>query len=64
MGCITSQAINYCIYNNTCMFKTLSESKTIDKEIRKVQALTGDQDFTFVLPKIFATRLGISKGDF
>jgi hypothetical protein len=33
-------------------------------EIRKAQALTGDRSLTVVLPKQFATQLGISKGDF
>lgn len=35
-----------------------------EKEIRRVQALTGDRSFTFVLPKNFAIELGIGKGDF
>lgn len=35
-----------------------------EKEIRRVQALTGDRSFTFVLPKTFAIELGIGKGDF
>lgn len=34
------------------------------KEIRRVQALTGERSFTFVLPKTFANELGIGKGDF
>jgi hypothetical protein len=33
-------------------------------EIRRAQALTGDRSLTVVLPKQFATQLGISKGDF
>jgi hypothetical protein len=33
-------------------------------EIRKVQALTGERSLTLVLPKTYATELGIEKGDF
>lgn len=33
-------------------------------EIRKIQALTGERSFTFVLPKHFAVKLGIEKGNF
>jgi bifunctional DNA-binding transcriptional regulator/antitoxin component of YhaV-PrlF toxin-antitoxin module len=33
-------------------------------EIRRVQALQGERSFTLVLPKEFAVRLGIGKGDF
>ena len=43
------------------------ENQLIEKkdiEIRKIQALTGERSFTFVLPKQFALRLGIEKGDF
>ena len=37
----------------------------LDKiEIRKIQALTGERSFTFVLPKRFALKLGVEKGDF
>jgi bifunctional DNA-binding transcriptional regulator/antitoxin component of YhaV-PrlF toxin-antitoxin module len=32
--------------------------------IRKVQAYSGDRSLTVVLPKIFAERLNIGKGDF
>jgi antitoxin component of MazEF toxin-antitoxin module len=35
-----------------------------DIEIRKVQALTGERSLTFVLPKTYATQLGIEKGHF
>jgi hypothetical protein len=35
-----------------------------ENEIRRVQALTGERSFTFVLPKSFAIELGIGKGDF
>lgn len=35
-----------------------------ENEIRRVQALTGERSFTFVLPKTFAIELGIGKGDF
>ena len=33
-------------------------------EIRRVQGLQGERSFTLVLPKEFAVRLGIGKGDF
>ena len=33
-------------------------------EIRRVQGLHGEKSFTIVLPKEFAVRLGIGKGDF
>lgn len=33
-------------------------------EVRKVQALQGERSLTVVLPKEFATELGISKGDY
>jgi bifunctional DNA-binding transcriptional regulator/antitoxin component of YhaV-PrlF toxin-antitoxin module len=32
--------------------------------IRKVQAYSGDRSLTIVLPKLFAERLDIGKGDF
>jgi antitoxin component of MazEF toxin-antitoxin module len=35
-----------------------------DIEIRKVQALTGERSLTLVLPKTYATELGIEKGHF
>ena len=33
-------------------------------EFRKVQAMTGERSLTVVLPKEFAQRLGIGKGDY
>lgn len=33
-------------------------------EFRKVQGLVGDTSFSVVLPKSYANRLGIAKGDF
>jgi len=33
-------------------------------EIRKIQALQGERSFTLVLPKGFATALGLEKGDY
>ena len=33
-------------------------------EIRKVQGLVGEQSFSIVLPKQYATALQIGKGDF
>ena len=44
--------MSYNIVNDKCI------------EIRRVQALQGDRSFTLVLPKEFAVRLGIGKGDF
>lgn len=37
---------------------------TNKKEIRRVQALTGERSLTFILPKNMATELGINKGDY
>jgi antitoxin component of MazEF toxin-antitoxin module len=39
-------------------------NSTKDIEYRKVQGLVGDQSFSIVLPKSYATALGIGKGDF
>jgi hypothetical protein len=36
----------------------------LDIEIRKVQALTGERSLTLVLPKTYASELGIEKGHF
>lgn len=44
------------------MSYNLENDKSI--EIRRVQALQGKRSFTLVLPKEFAVRLGIGKGDF
>ncbi len=33
-------------------------------EKRRIQGLVGDASFTVVLPKKYAVRLGISKGDY
>jgi antitoxin component of MazEF toxin-antitoxin module len=38
--------------------------KKLDIEIRRVQALTGERSLTLVLPKTYATELGIEKGHF
>jgi antitoxin component of MazEF toxin-antitoxin module len=35
-----------------------------DYEIRTIQALTGERSMTLVLPKQYATDLGLRKGDF
>lgn len=35
-----------------------------DYEYRKVQGLVGDASFSVVLPKAYATSMGIEKGDF
>ena len=42
--------------------KDLESSKKL--EYRKIQGLVGDQSFSLVLPKAYATNLGIQKGDF
>jgi len=34
------------------------------KEIRKIQGLVGEHSFTVVLPKRYATNIGIPKGDY
>jgi hypothetical protein len=33
-------------------------------EIRKAQGLLGEQSFSVILPKNYATNIGIKKGDF
>jgi hypothetical protein len=33
-------------------------------EYRKVQGLVGDTSFSIILPKIYASNIGIQKGDF
>jgi hypothetical protein len=35
-----------------------------DFEIRKVQGLVGETSFSIILPKVYATKLGIEKGNF
>jgi hypothetical protein len=44
----------------------MSSNANIDSnvEYRKVQGLVGDASFSIVLPKVYATNLGIAKGDF
>jgi hypothetical protein len=42
----------------------IDDSDKKEIEIRRAQALTGDRSLTVVLPKQFATQLGIGKGDF
>jgi hypothetical protein len=42
----------------------LTWMKKLDIEIRRVQALTGERSLTLVLPKTYATELGIEKGHF
>jgi hypothetical protein len=49
--------------NNTRL-KDAEKYSVTENEVRRVQALTGDRSFTFVLPKSFAIELGIGKGDF
>lgn len=41
-----------------------AKSSIKENEITRIQALTGERSFTFVLPKAFAVELGIGKGDF
>jgi bifunctional DNA-binding transcriptional regulator/antitoxin component of YhaV-PrlF toxin-antitoxin module len=36
----------------------------MSKEIRRVQALQGERSLTIILPKAYASHLGIGKGDF
>ena len=40
-----------------------SEDKT-DCKYRTVQGLMGEHSFSVVLPKLYATNIGIGKGDF
>jgi hypothetical protein len=42
--------------------KDVESSKKL--EYRKIQGLVGDQSFSVVLPKAYASYLGIQKGDF
>jgi hypothetical protein len=39
-------------------------TNNLEKEIRKIQGLVGEHSFTVVLPKKYATNIGISKGDY
>jgi len=45
-------------------YEAVEKNGIKENEIRRVQALTGERSFTFVLPKSFAIELGIGKGDF
>ena len=57
----------YSIYSIDCLIKSLTTIYCMDAlntEIRRVQALQGERSLTLVLPKVFAIRLGIGKGDF
>jgi hypothetical protein len=40
------------------------KEKEKEKEIRRVQAYSGERSLTVVLPKVFSEKLGIGKGDF
>jgi len=42
----------------------MKETTKKNLEYRKVQGLVGEQSFSVVLPKIYASNLGIQKGDF
>jgi hypothetical protein len=42
----------------------MKETKNNNLEYRKIQGLVGDQSFSLVLPKAYATNLGIQRGDF
>jgi hypothetical protein len=33
-------------------------------QYRKVQGVMGESSFSFVIPKVYATHIGIGKGDF
>jgi hypothetical protein len=46
------------------LLRILSLDMDSNFEIRKVQGLIGETSFSIVLPKIYATRLGIEKGNF
>jgi hypothetical protein len=48
--------------NNIEKSEDHESSKTV--EFRKVQGLVGEQSFSVVLPKIYAVKLGIQKGNF
>lgn len=43
----------------------MNNTKVLKKpEYRKIQGLVGDHSFSVVLPKTYASHLGINKGDF
>lgn len=41
-----------------------SDKKSEEYQFRRVQAIMGEHSFSFVIPKIYATGIGIKKGDF
>lgn len=42
----------------------MKNSKSSNHEKRKIQGLIGESSFSIILPKIFATNIGIKKGDY
>ena len=48
---------------NSINIEKIGNSKT-DCQYRKVQGIMGEHSFSVVLPKLYATNLGIGKGDF
>jgi hypothetical protein len=54
--------VNYIMTNNIIKNKNAIINENL--ELRKVQAYAGEKSLLLVLPKIFAEKLRISKGDY
>jgi hypothetical protein len=52
------------VYNTNILEKKENLESTKELEYRKVQGLVGEQSFSIVLPKAYAVKLGIQKGNF
>lgn len=52
------------MYNTNILEKKENLESTKELEYRKVQGLVGEQSFSIVLPKAYAVKLGIQKGNF
>jgi hypothetical protein len=67
VGDFSKENANVGVYNYTELNKVCEVYMMLTKEnreVRKVQALQGERSLTIVLPKEFATVLGIAKGDY
>ena len=62
----TMHRLHINIFHSFHRLQILTMSSHIDSKIeyRKVQGLVGEASFSIVLPKTYATNLGIGKGDF
>lgn len=45
-------------------YNNIIEKNNIEKQYRRIQGLLGEKSFSLILPKSYAIRLGIGKGDF